>query len=255
MGVVLRAEGADFSSNPVAFLPPVSRGLEYFAFLGGTSERTARNLAAGKPQGAIIGAPVISANYARLNRTAYVQTGAAQTPNNTLIVVLRPVDDTSGVLAIGNYGSPRVAPYSGTTNGCGFFWTSSAADGSVTCYFTAAAFDGASAASVNTPNTTRAIPGAAWRAMAGGASGTDKTKFIRDLTAGTRVDATYAAPNNVADLGSTPLMIGSGVNTGVFAGSVDIAFAAIYSVKLTDAEIDLVYSSVKAFLLTKGITV
>lgn len=94
-----------------------------------------------------------------------------------------------------------------------------------------------------------------WRCIAGVHDEAANQATIRNLATGASNTGTASAPNNQADVGSSPFRIGYGNSSSLGAGPSDIAFAAIYSRALSAGELAAVYAQAKAFLATRGLAV
>ncbi|QDI81680.1 hypothetical protein E8E01_15125 [Methylorubrum populi] len=244
MGTQIVAKGADFSAISFGFAAPVTRGLEYWNYFGDSADKTGRNLVVGKSGVAVVGAPVVNPGYARMTaQSAYVQTAVLDQAAVTFLAVCRPADlgttqwrypiasiaggtgaAVGASLAIGTDNAPKV--YASRNNG-----TSDVA-----------LVTGVAALASATPFGFYAgRVGPAYNRI------DDKTRSVSNAGAVTNPRST---PNGQA------YRVGSGIyNTGSQLGVLDISFAAIFSVELTDAEIDAVYQRVKAFEAARGKTI
>lgn len=256
MGIDLVAKGADFSANAIGYEAPVTRGLRYWGFLGGGTSadaavRTARARKnwAGGSAALLVGAPVI-ADYALTGMKSgvnYLDTLIAETASMTAILVSRvPTADLAAnatrPMMLGNGAStalPGINLYYANTTGL--------PKGSLTAslYHNVAGTTTIAASTITIPDIT------VWHASA----------FVADAGVGYRLrDMTAAltsgvvANTNARVVGATTLRVGSGGRSD-YAGAHDVAFAALYSVALTDAEIDSIYAAVKTYLAPRGIAI
>jgi hypothetical protein len=237
--------GGDLSAAAIGFIAPVMNGLEYWNFFGDAAT-TARNLVTGKPQGAVVGAPVLGAGFATfLHNSNFVQTGLVDQTEVTLLAVSRVPNKTNTQFkyVIGNFASPS------TKEGGSNLLYNSPANGGIGTY--------ASRNNAGTNVATSAYIGTTrdhslWSFNVGriGAG----IQRAEDKTSGEVANAPTTYPRQAPAVGA--YRIGSSISTS-FSNltTVDVAWAAIYSRVLTDAEIDAIYLKVKLYLATKGITV
>ncbi|MBN3864666.1 hypothetical protein HCU66_20755 [Pseudomonas frederiksbergensis] len=114
MGVQVVAKGVDAEQYATEYAAPVRRGLEGIFFTNTSLEKCARNYAAGKPAGSIVGAPAPAAGYVSLKgNTNYIQTQIQETESITMLVIARQVLDPANPAAItmfcGTYNSGQVS--------------------------------------------------------------------------------------------------------------------------------------------------
>lgn len=88
MGLDIVIDG-DASANNAGFIPPLTDSLEYWNFFGGT-EAANRNLAPGKSNGTLVGAPVANA-HSHLFRQGvnYIRTGVPETYEMTFVAIAK----------------------------------------------------------------------------------------------------------------------------------------------------------------------
>jgi len=242
MGVLLTVKNADFSANAVAFVPPVVDGLEYWNYFGGTAANSVRNMVTGKTASSLVGSPTVGAGFISASQTDCVRTAILDQAEVTLLAVGRgPANvNTSGWgMMISNYGS------------------GGASQGSSVAFVGSGSFKGGvgtAVARVNGVDINAApdLPSAdhsAWtyaEARIGNA-------FLR-VRDRTRNTGSTVTPGSARVTSGTAYRVGAPYG-GVTTFGMDIAFAAIYSRVLTDAEVDSVYQRVKAYLSTKSIVV
>lgn len=259
MGIVIRTRDVNFEDGAVGFLPPVTRGLAYWNYIGGNADKTARNLAPkGLPSGTIVGSPTYGAGYASLSQSAYIQTQALQSADITMIAVVRPKSESGAVIISNNGANNRVSPYTGQTFGASMWNTAGAAsDGNITNSFNQNVFDGNSA----TAGTIVCAGSLAlqninqFHCFSGVHDSASHTSVARNLGLGGVAAGVATSPNTIPDLGVLPFRIGYSYSTGLGTAESDIAFAAIYNTALTIDEQLEVYNFVKSYLATKSISI
>lgn len=262
MGIDFVAKNADFSANAIGYEPPVTRGVQYWGFIGGGAgvtdaaklARVRKNWISGKADGGIVGAPVPAVDYTSKFKTAtnYIDTGVAETDAMTLLLGFRvpgatasnPTTDlaTNGTrpMMMGNMGTGGVGLYISGTTGLPSGVLSGAAN-----------YDNSGTPAVQIGTLT--IPDVtAWRMAS--LTVTPGTGFrLRGLTSGIsayKADTRTRSKNTA----TSTIRIGS-TGRNDFLGEHDICFAAVYTVALTDAEIDSIYAAVKSFLAPRGIAI
>lgn len=120
MGVQVVAKGVDAEQYATEYAAPVRRGLEAVFFLNTNMEKCARNYAPGKPQGRVIGAPVVSNGYASLKGGVnYIETSVLESVEATFFVIARQVADASNPTGIAMFcGNYATGPTSGISMYC-----------------------------------------------------------------------------------------------------------------------------------------
>lgn len=242
MGVLLTVKNADFSTNAIAFSAPVADGLEYWNYFGDTT-KTGRNLVPGKSAGTVVGTPAMGSGFATFtNSSNYVVTGVTDQREVTLLSVARANTPSQ------NLSKAMISTYNGgggTAAGSSLFF---GGGGGAQATVAAARNSGGTDAPVVTsitqdPNTfgffTSRI-GAAYHRI------DDKTHNLSG-------SGSVANPRSAAN--GQLYRVGGFVSGFTAGGLADIAFAAIYSRVLTDAEVDAIYQRVKTYLAGKGITI
>jgi hypothetical protein len=261
MGIDLVAKGADFSANAIGYEAPVTRGLRYWGFIGGgtSSDATARatrmkkNWLSGGANAALIGAVSVNDYFASGFKSGanYLDTGIAEEDSQTLLLVSRvpgatasnPTTDLSA-----NASRPMMAGNGGSTAlpGWNLYYSSTPGLPQGTLSFTY--YVDASGTVTQVSSTTLTVPDVtAWKCHAAVIESGVGSR-VRGLTSGTNTGVKAEARTRVK--GATPIRIGAGGRSD-FAGLHDIAFAALYGVALTDAEIDTVYAAVKSYLAAR----
>lgn len=252
MGVLLVASGAVAPWNSKVTLP-VMRGLEgYFTFDTDVS-RFGFNRAPGKPDGQIVGSPLAFATHGRFNGQANkLATKISETANQTIIVVGKAADavpsspsaNQQPVYVSNNYGTGVNPPYVGlVATGVSLYHPANDRTQG------AASRDNGSGALVSGAVSLTATLANSWairavRATSGGAN----TTF--DLTTNTSATGTNT---NARGMNNKPFHIG-GHDLGD-SGLVDISAVAIYSVALTDSEIQLIAGVMRKRMARLGIVV
>lgn len=252
MGVLIVATGAVAPWNSKVALP-VMRGLEgYFTFDTDPS-RFGFNRAPGKSDAQITGAPLAFASHGRFNgQLNFLTTKIDETSNQTIVVVGKAaaaVPSSAGqadqpVYVSNNYGTGVNPPYVGlTATGISIYHPDNARiQGS-------GARDNGSGVATSGSVSLSGTPANAWaiRAVRVTDTGVNVTK---DLTAGTSASG---ANSNARVLNNKTFRIG----TGALGPSalVDISAVAIFSVALTDAEIELVAGVMRKRMARLGIIV
>ena len=256
MGLVLKASGSDFEANAVSYLPPVAEGLMYWGFLNDSVAKLGRNFAPGGLPVSVVGSPEVSSAGAVLDVNRYIQSEVRQTPSMTLIVVGNPVlDGAEQGMFISNYTSARPGVLAGISSGVSLYCGGDdPGDGKFRLNANVSSFSGVSGA----PSSIRQaslfgldIARPAFLAMTFDAS--EKITRVFNLSTGDK--AQTAAFTESVDIGVTPFRIGASPLTSYPNRAKHQHFAAIYNRKLSEAELALIYTRIKAYLATRGVTV
>lgn len=245
MGVQLTVKGADFSISPIGFAAPVSSGLEFWNYFGGTAAKTVRNLAVGKAAPSVVGTPVISTGFATFASLAnYLQTGVLDQAEVTLLAVSRAPN-----LQANTFGDTIT-----TRNGNG----AAAGSGLRYNYAAVGSSKGIVTASRNSSGTDAELTGVLstdpqnnwgfYAARIGAAY-----HRLDNRTTGQTISGSVANPRSTPN--GLAYRIGSAYVNNSIAAPVDVAFAAIYSRCLTDAEITAIYAKVQSYLASLSITI
>lgn len=256
MGIIIRTADTNFEDLAIGFIPPVTRGLAYWNYLGDNATKTKRNLATGLPVG-LVGSPTYGVGYAALGETAYLQTAAMQTADITILAAFRNTVDANFVV-VSNNGTTRAAPYTGHTYGTSLYGgINIVGDGKVTHSFNQNVFDGNSATlgQIATVAATTIVPINTFHFVSGKYDSSINVSSVNNITAGKTALTSAVAPNTIPDLGSFPIRIGHAYSTGLGTVAKDIAFCAIYNEALTDEEVSSIYETVQSYLATKAITI
>ena len=219
-------------------LSSLQTGLESLNMMGGGVNQSARNLAKNTTRGPATpyGTPVVNDYWMGLKTgSAWYELPFGDFESTTLMVVARSTDTNAAAATQPVF----LGTSDGTSSGASLYVGSSSADRTIAYYAS-----GSASASNN--------PGAGltgWSMLVGriGPTGT-KTKNMADNDEGTG-----ANPGGARVLGNR-LKIGGGQGSS-FAGMSDIAFAAVWSREISDAEATAAYNQVKAFYALRGITI
>lgn len=251
MGVDLIAKNVPGSWN-TEIQPSVTRGLELWVETNTDADHCRFNRAPGKPGLVVIGAPVYSAQSTRFKALSnFLQSRVSETPEQTLFVLGKAANpipagssssgDVGTVVYISNNRGVNITP--GTT-GLGFGTSlyhvaPTTLTGTGSRATAGASSTGQITLTGETPTNwaVRAV-----RVIPGGSTG------VKNLTRAASNESGLTTPRVLSD---SRFRIGS--TTGEHQGEVDIALAIIYSVALTDDEINLVYEDMRAFAGRLGI--
>jgi hypothetical protein len=252
MGVLIVATGAVAPWNSKVALP-VMRGLEGYFTFDSDSARFGFNRAPGKSDALITGAPLSFASHGRFNgQLNFLTTKIAETANQTIIVVGKSANALDAGAAVtdqpvyvsNDYGTAVNSPYTGiTATGVGLYHPSNdRLQG-------AAARDNGSGAGSSAAVSLTASPATSWAIRAVRSIDTGEN-VVLDLTAGLSAVGTN---KNARVLNNKTFRIG-GRAIGNSA-LIDISAVAIYSVALTDAEIQLIAGVMRKRMFRLGIAV
>lgn len=256
MGLILTAKGADFEANAVSYIPPVPEGLLYWGFLNDSVEKLGRNYAPEGVPATVIGTPTVNSQGAVLNTAGHIQTPAVQTASITLIAVGRPVaDGAEQGMFISNYTSARLNGVAGTSFGASLYCSGNDANaGKFEVRANVSGFSGVAGAASTLHQallTDLDITKPAFLALT--FDGTEKV--VRAYNMSTGLSAAAAAYTEVVDIGVAPFRVG-GAPLGTYPNNAkNFHFAAIYNRKLTDAELSLTYTRIKAYLAARGVAI
>lgn len=252
MGVLIKTTGAG-GSIKIGHTPPITRGLLYYGFLGDDASQTVRNYAPGGAGGGALaagtlrGAPTYQPGYAQIgNGTHAINSGVLESAAYTWIVVARSSDILDNRLHRPGFVSNRETPAaasSGRTVGAALFVGGTSTAPVLTHQNWR--WSGTAQAFGRLQQALTVAQLASWlyiEASDSGAAGAGALKLrVRNLAMALAADQTQPR-----DVGSLPLIIG-GETAGSASqseGKGDIAFVALFSVDLTDAERDAVRASV-----------
>lgn len=240
---------ADYFARASSWACPVP-GASYINFFGGAVENTARNLAPGGAGARVFGDPPVSDDFVTLeNGEHYVDTRVAQPSGDmTLIAVARSVTDDDGdAYLISNNGSANLTAGSGTTVGVSLYIESGAdGDDNQSLRFgaekTAGGFEQASIGGFEFPQAHPHICVGRYTAGTGLREANDLTD---DLSA-TLINATGILTGESLWVGSK--RTGNGAAFEMYA-------AMIFPFRLTDAQLALIETAVRAHYAARSITV
>lgn len=250
MGVLIRVKSAGFESSAVAFIPPISDGLEYWNFFGGGASKAARNLASNKPGGVVVGNPVYGEHSAVFTgQSAYIQTGVEDSADMTLIAVAKPISD-AGAHIVSSFSGQRANGATGVSLGKTLWFTNGGQDGDGLAQMVATQgrWSGVSgSASLSVTSGTLGLPINQWVAVTALMGATSNQ--IKNNSSGF-VDTD--TPTGVTDPSTLRLRVGSATVAGA---SSEIAFVAAYSRLLSMAEVDAIYAFLKKYYARRGIAI
>ena len=256
MGRVLRVRGNPFEKNAVSFLPPVPEGLLYWGYLNGSLEKVGRNLAPNGRPVSVVGTPEVSGGGVILDINRYIQTEVRQTPSMTLIAVGRPVTDGAEQgMFISNYTSARPGVIAGVSSGVSLYCGGDdPGDGKFKVNANVSSFSGLSGApSIIRQATLNGLEVSKPAFLAMTFDESEKITRLYNLSTGAR--AQTAGFTESVDIGVTPFRIGASPLTSYPNRPKQLHFAAIYNRKLSDAELQLIYTEVKKYLALNGVDV
>lgn len=256
MGLTIKAEGANFESNPVSFIPPVRDGLLYWGFTNESLEKLGKNFAPNGSPVAVVGQPTVDGKCVTLGEEKYVNTGIVQTPSLTIICVGHPVTDGAEVgMFVSNFSGNRPGGKAGKSFGvslyCGF---NDVNPGVFEVRASVARFSGESGSGsglnyVLLPNLDITKP--AFLAM----TFDGNEKVVRAYELSTGVSGQRPAIPDFVDMATTPFYVGDCPESTWVNNPRKIYFTAIYNRKLSEPELDTIYKRIKAYLATRGVIV
>ncbi|WP_152219706.1 hypothetical protein [Pseudomonas sp. SCB32] len=254
MGIRIVVKGADFSERAVSYIPAVEDGLEYLNFFGGSADNLRRNLAKGKPDALLVGAPVVKAHSAVFtNLVNYLKTAVDHTPSMSIVLVLKTPATEDDAMYVSNFGSQRKGAPAGTTTLGTTTWFRGLGPvdgkgklGQIVSYVEGATNPAVEPLEIDVPTNTIRMMASSFHTP------TRQAKFV-DKTAGYS-DSRTLPVDRTFDLGQT-FNIGSTVGPYAPSTTAEIYFAALYSRQLSDAELDAVYQSLKAYYTHRGIVI
>ena len=247
MGVRLIAKGVNAEDFATEYAAPVRRGLEGVFFLNTSLSKAARNFAASKPQGSVVGGPVPSAlALAVKSRVNYIQTQISEVAEMTFFMACRTAADGSvsadRPMFFSNFQGQ--AADGGAAYGLSFFLTTGSRLSFGGGY-------GADAASNDQKLAGFTKTGVANAWVLYSASIGPSGVTLRDHTAG--LTNTLSSGGLARRVATAKLRIGSGITS--FDGSADIAVFQAHSVALNDAEIATTVADIRAYMSRRGVSV
>lgn len=258
MGILLEVQHAAFSNNAVRFIPPVAEELQFWGLFGGTSEKTKLNLAPNKPDGVLMGTPVISATHATFSRYNYIDTAVTDNANLTLFVVARIFDEVTGgggALISTGLAQPRVG-VAGSSSGVQFVYYRTSEVGKEDLRAYRYKYDGiANSPTIAAPSPTQPIVTNQWALLMMEHDATTHTTRLMNMTTGVTTSSTATPPNNIEDIAATTLKIGGQPGGTAYSAPVDLAAAAIYYSVLSVSDTALIYDRMKKTMALRGISI
>lgn len=230
-------------------IPPVTTGLEAWFTFDTDASRFGFNRALDKPNAVIVGAPVAFATHGRFKGLAnYIQTNIGETDAMTLIAVCRavtaPADAASGIMAVGNFrGTPITPGFTGNAFGVSL---ASASPSGFTGY---AARDGGAGSISSAPAQNTTDTPTQWGIRGVRTKSGEATKIFNTtngLSALSNLSSNRVRSDSLFRIGSA---------TVDFTGECDISAAAIFSVALTDSQIEEVVALMRKRMTRLGINV
>lgn len=256
MGLILKAAGANFEANALSYIPPVAEGLLYWGFLNDSVDRLGKNYAPDGAPASVVGVPTVTSKGAVLDGTRYIQTANQQPSAFTLIAVGNPVvDGAEAGMFISNYTSARASGVAGTSFGVSLYsGGDDAAVGTFGPRLNVSSYSGIANAPSNLNNAILPATDITKPAfLVGTFDSVDKIVKLRNLSNGT--SAQTPAFNEAVDMGVAPFKIGASPLASYTNRAKNFHFAAIYNRKLSDAELSLIYTRMKAYLATRDVIV
>lgn len=223
-------------------LPPVTRGLEGWYCLDTALDRIAFNRAPGKKDAVIKGTPVVSAAYSTFTGgQAWLDTGIADTAEATFFAICK-----ANALP-GGSSTTTAIPYVGNTGAAGMgaeLYCGSDTTLNSTSWRTASGSATSDSRSITETPTT-------WGLRVLKVGGNTGNTELRNLTSGARSLSVLTGPRI---LSAAAHLIG-GTHAATFTGKADISAVAVYSVALSDAEIDAIAAVMRRRAARLGIVV
>lgn len=252
MGVVIVSPNTRAPWN-TKILSPVTRGLEGWFECDTDIARLGFNRAPSKPNAKIVGSPVVSSQSVKFKGLSnYLDTSIAETADMTIIVVGKSTNEVpAGASSTGDANTPMYAGtyigpavgVSGNSSGVSLYHV---VNNSV--YGVAARDNGSGAptgAQIAAPDVANVWGLRAVR------TGNGAQTQVQNLTTGTT--ASNAANTNNRIVTTNTLRIGSGYRD--FGGEVDISQIIVFSVRLTDEELDLMAAFMRKRAASIGLSV
>lgn len=244
----------NFQSQAIRFLPPDTDGLRYWGMYDGSAERAARNHAGGDVIASVTGAPVFGDDYADFTpASAFIQTTGSQSPDLTMIAVIRPHDDASGDrYVISNSASPAVNPPYATARGSQLMLShgTAAGDGVLNLTMAVGVNNGGTDQNAGATIFNNVVAGQ-WSCVAGTYNSDAKQYRVMNFTSGATATITNA---NAANIGSGDYRVGSAINSNG-ANKLGIAMAAIYDVTKSLVQLTDIYADIKTYFAKRGIAI
>lgn len=241
MATIIRVAGADFSANPVGFMPPVAANLKAWHYLGGSLANSARNLAPGGAAGSAVGSPTVEASHLRLDETGFIQTGVVDDGEATLLAVAKM--PTGWAFSTGTAAGYMLSSYN--SNGRNLIYRKSGSLPEPAAVPREVMYrDSSGTPTYQQLDGTAVSDATAWQFFSAKANATSAT--LTNKTTG--VVNTAANPEGAGALIGSGVSYRIGSSPGGVVDPIDIAFAAIYDRALTADEETAIYATVKAYL-------
>lgn len=239
MGILITVKDADFSSNYVGFVPPVSKGLRYWNYFGGAPDRTTRNLAEGREEASLMGEAAVGDNHCSFDSgRVFLQTRIDDLPAATLACVARAPDLGEGTgFMIGSFAAAEA----GQVGSCMFFQ-----NGMVHCAAGRESRGGQEEAVFTSVLPPTVGSWGFYVAQIG-----EEVQVLADQSRNIRTEQDRAARR--APPNGRCYRIGSSWSGQT--GKVDIAFAAIYEGQLGSDDVKSVYLRVRKYLASRDILI
>lgn len=227
---------------------PVMTNLEVLSFFDTSLGKSVRNLAPGKADLTVVGAPTVSSNRVGITSNAnYFQTSCPETEACTLIIVARL---TSAGTASGSRPM-LISTYQDALSASGFGANILAISTSSGLQATAGLADTGGGARQNwLASPTSGVTPTDWNFL----YSIVNTTTMKGGSKTAAVSATDSSPAAARVISGRNFRIG-GAYTTSYGGTADIAFAAIYSGALSDADITSIYDWVKPILASRSTAV
>ncbi len=249
---------SDLSGKTDFIIPPVSRGILGWGYLGGSMQRSLQNLARGNPGLNVVGAPTLHDNYASfVGSNHYFQTAIFQRMQHTIFCVARSldtfVDNSHKPMIFSSFNGQNTSAPAYATQGLSLYVENSGYPppvGKLTGIVGAYDPNAPGPATATTVQIERDMSQFSIMSLTQSAS----TIQVRDWTLGyTAINPIPAgrviAPSNRA------FAIGSPANPISYTGTVDIAGWAIYEGVLNELEHSLVVAKFRSYYAKRGMAV
>lgn len=242
MGVAVIDPDKTHQYRPVFFDAAVPNGLRGLWFLNTDADNAAFNLATQK-RSKIIGDPVGYPAQIRFTASLnYIETEVAETAAMTVMAVARSTasmaDNANRPVYVSNNSSPAVDPSGPPAYGYSLWPLDADSMISAASHFT-------NAGSTTSTSGGRQLDGPSTGTWAFHCSRVDNVNNTLDnLTVGQSTTVAFPYPRN---LSRGTMRIGANYN-GAYGGFCDMAFVAMWSRFLSDAERDVMYSQIKTVL-------
>lgn len=253
MGTAFIAKNSNAENSGLRkFIPPVTRNLEAWHFLNTDVMKASRNYAMGdKPDAQVIGAPAEFGSYIQFKgQSNYLQTQIADAPTQTIFSVIRSKDTLVDVA----HSPAFYGTYSTAAPGAALYWDS----GNSALVKSAARFSDVGQTTLTSAPISQSVASnqiviGEWSLIVD----VTKSDFNRSINATKNSTRTTSATTYGRGVAAVPFRVGSAYPaSNNFSGTADMALWAHYSTELTDAEIALVITRIRAYMAQRhGIVV